>query len=110
MEVLDAWVGPQDTHRLMSGKVASENPTTCAELLAGMISFDSVNDTLSGRVGAEAPITIYLESVAKHFGLETRRLPVDGERFNLLVSHETDPRAPCLLFVSHLDTVGVDGM
>jgi acetylornithine deacetylase len=76
-----------------------------------MVGFDTVNATLSGRSDPELPLSTYLESLARGFGLGTRRLPVPGcAGFNLLVTCEVDAGAPWMMFVSHLDTVGVEGM
>ena len=77
-----------------------------------MISFETVNPDLGGPTGGEARLAIHLESLARRWRLHTRRCPVGNEagRFNLLIT--TDPAADTewLLFESHLDTVGVQGM
>ncbi len=85
-------------------------PQSCTELLVAAVGFDTVNAALSGRPDPERPLALFLESVARSFSLVTRRLPVGGEGFNLLVTHEVDPRGPWMMFLSHLDTVGVEGM
>ena len=85
-------------------------PGSCTELLVATVGFDTVNASLSGRADPERPLALFLESVARSFGLATGRLPVSGEGFNLLVTHEVAPGAPWLMFLSHLDTVGVEGM
>lgn len=85
-------------------------PGSCTELLVKSVGFETVNATLSGRVDPELQLSLFLESTARSFGLATRRLPVDGEGFNLLVTHEVNAGAPWLMFLSHLDTVGVEGM
>jgi len=79
-------------------------------LLADMVGFDTVNHNISGKADAEAELARYLEEVAGGMGLQTRRLPIVGESFNLLVTHEVDADGPWLLFESHLDTVTVAGM
>ena len=83
---------------------------SCESLLQAMVGFDTVNSAISGKPDAELALSVYLEAQAEAMGLDTRRLPVTGEGFNLLVSHQVDARAPWLLFESHLDTVSVDGM
>lgn len=85
-------------------------PRSVTELLVATVGIDTVNATLCGRADPELPLSLFLESTAKSFGLATRRLPVSNEGFNLLVTYEHDPRAPWLLCESHLDTVGVEGM
>src|SRR5688500_2786519 len=85
-------------------------PRSCTDLLVAMVGFATVDATLSGRPDPELPLSIFLESLAQGLGFTTRRLPVSGDGFNLLVTYEPTPRAPWLLFLSHLDTVGVEGM
>jgi acetylornithine deacetylase len=81
------------------------------ELLAQMIAIDSVNDLLSHRTNSEAPLLAYLEKMCRDSGLATERLPVDETgACNLLVRCEVSPDSPWLLFESHLDAVGVEGM
>ena len=85
-------------------------PASCEALLQAMVGFDTVNSNISGRPDAELALAQYLEAQAQALGLATRRLPVSGESFNLLVSHQVTDGAPWLLFESHLDTVSVEGM
>jgi acetylornithine deacetylase/succinyl-diaminopimelate desuccinylase-like protein len=87
-------------------------PQSCEELLAQMVSFETVNPDLGGPAGGEARLAIHLESLAHQWGMKTRRCAVGSEtdRFNLLVTIESDPAAEWLFFESHLDTVSVDGM
>ncbi|HEX7010374.1 MAG TPA: M20 family metallopeptidase [Phycisphaeraceae bacterium] len=80
------------------------------ELLRVMVEIDSVNAAISGRAEAERSLAEAMERIATAMGLATRRLPVPGRGFNLLVTHEVQPGGPWLLFQSHLDTVGVEGM
>ena len=86
------------------------SPGSLTELLVAMVGFDTVNATLSRRADPELPLAVYLEARAQEFGLTTCRLPVSGDGFNLLVTHEVNPRLPWLMFLSHMDTVGVEGM
>ena len=83
---------------------------SCTSLLQAMVGFDTVNSAISGKPDAERALSVYLEDRAQSMGLDTRRLPVTGEGFNLLVAHQVDRHAPWLLFESHLDTVSVDKM
>lgn len=85
-------------------------PRSCEELLAQMISFNTVNPSFGGPAGGEAALAARLESLAAPWGLKTRRCPVGDHGFNLLVSAEVAPDAEWLLFESHLDTVSVAGM
>lgn len=92
------------------GGMATGIHDSCESLLQAMVGFDTVNSAISGRPDAERALSAYMESQAQAMGLDTRRLPVAGDGFNLLVSCQVNVRAPWLLFESHLDTVSVDGM
>lgn len=85
-------------------------PKSCEELLAQMVSFETVNPAFGGPAGGEAALARYLEKLARHWGLKTRRCPVEPGTFNLLVTAKIVPDAEWLLFESHLDTVSVGGM
>ncbi len=85
-------------------------PASCEELLQAMIGFDTVNSNISGKPDAELPLSQYLEELAQDMGFAVQRLPVAGESFNLMVSHQVNRAAPWLLFESHLDTVSTEGM
>lgn len=85
-------------------------PASCEELLAQMVSFETVNPSFGGPAGGEAALAAHLESLAAHWGLQRRRCPVADGSFNLLITTEVAPDAEWLLFESHLDTVSVDGM
>jgi acetylornithine deacetylase len=80
------------------------------ELLRRMLAVDSVNRHISGRDRAEAAMVDLLESLATDLGLVCRRLAVAGEADDLLVTAPTVVDGPWLLFESHTDTVGVEGM
>jgi len=90
--------------------MASIEHDTPEALLADMVSLDSVNGNISGVADAEVELARYLAEVAEGLGLQTQRLPLTGDSFNLLVLHKVDPKAPWLLFESHLDTVTVANM
>ena len=85
-------------------------PASVDELLRSMVGYDTVNSSISGLPDAELELSRFLETQAGLIGLETQRLPVSGEGFNLLVSHRVGAESPWLLFESHLDTVSVEGM
>jgi acetylornithine deacetylase len=90
---------------------ALSTPRSCEELLAQMVSFNSVNESMGGPPGGEARLAAHLESLARGWGLSAKRLPVgDSGAFNLVISSEISPDAEWLLFEAHLDTVGTDGM
>lgn len=75
-----------------------------------MVAFETVNPEFNGPAGGEARLAAHLEALAQRWGLQTRRCPVAENRFNLLITTETDPAADWLLFESHLDTVSIEGM
>jgi len=79
-------------------------------LLRAMVGVDSVNRHISRRPAAEAGMVDLLEREATALGLVTRRLAVAGEADDLLVTAPTVVDARWLLFESHTDTVGVEGM
>jgi acetylornithine deacetylase len=85
-------------------------PPSCQSLLQAMVGYDSINAGISGQPDAELALAQYLEGLAQGLGLTTQRLPMGGQSFNLLLSHQVATNAPWLLFESHLDTVGVEGM
>ena len=87
-----------------------QSPDSCTSLLKEMVKFDTVNSAISGKPDAERDLSLYLETQAEHMGLHMQRLPVSGEGFNLLVTHQIAENAPWILFESHLDTVSVEGM
>ena len=95
----------------MSRKTPAAGPhDSCESLLQAMVGFDTVNSAISGKPDAERALSVYMEGQAEAMGLDTHRLPVTGDGFNLLVTHQVDRQAPWLLFESHMDTVSVEGM
>jgi len=102
--------------------MSESKPSDCLGLLQAMVRIDSINATISRRPHPEAELAVYLERQAASWGLHTQILPVDeaqlpdvvqtspGGSYDLLVWHQVSPTAPWLLFESHLDTVGVEGM
>jgi acetylornithine deacetylase len=97
-----------------SGNATGMIPETVVELLAQMISFDTVNEHVSLRVFPEKALLESLENTAQRWGLSTERLQIStssgDEAFNLLITHVANENAPWLLFESHADTVSVEGM
>ena len=91
---------------------ALSTPQSCEELLARMVSFETVNETMGGPAGGEGRLAAHLEALATAWGLQTRRCPAGSAtgNFNLLVTTPVAPGAEWLLFESHLDTVSTDGM
>ncbi len=87
-------------------------PQSCEELLARMVSFETVNETMGGPAGGESRLAAHLAALATEWGLQTRRCPAGSAsgNFNLLVTTQALPDAEWLLFESHLDTVSNDGM
>jgi len=79
-------------------------------LLGHMVSYDTVNSNVSGKPSPERPLAEALERLAAGWNLSTRRLPISGDDFNLLVHLPPVEGRPWLLFESHLDTVSVEGM
>lgn len=90
------------------------SPLPVQDLLAFMVSHDSVNHRISGRPAPEAPLALALEEKAHSWGLSSRHLPIDpndSSWFNLLIWSPLQPLdRSWLLFESHLDTVSIDGM
>lgn len=85
-------------------------PQSAEELLAQMVSFETVNTHFGGPAGGETRLAIHLENLATQWGLHPRRCQITPDSFNLLVTAEINPAAEWLLFESHLDTVSVGGM
>jgi acetylornithine deacetylase len=85
-------------------------PASVDALLAAMVSFKTVNTSVSGDPLTEVKLAEYLEDLAERYGFRTRRLEVPGRSHNLLVTWTATPAAPWLMFESHLDTVTTDGM
>ncbi len=80
------------------------------DLLAEMMTVDSVNGAISGRARAEAPLGDAIAALAGRLGLPVRRFPVAGHADDLLLIVPGAPGARTIVFESHLDTVGVAGM
>jgi len=85
-------------------------PKSCLELLQRMVAFDTVVAYHSGRIDPEAELRDYLSELATAWGFAVRRLPVEGAGDNLLLEFRVAEDAPWLMFDSHMDTVGVEGM
>jgi acetylornithine deacetylase len=90
-------------------------PRTPEELLAQMVSFETVNPEFGGPAGGEARLATHIESLARSWNLDTKRCPVNNSgAFNLLVTVKSSASASSdaewLLFESHLDTVSAEGM
>ena len=98
----------------MGGDLMTSGPNDVLDLLAKMISFDTVNEYTSGVDFPERTMMEYLEEIAKGWGLETSRLPIPASAlaasYNLLITFEVSKTAQWLVFESHADTVSVDGM
>ena len=98
----------------MGGDLMTSGPNDVLDLLAKMISFDTVNEYTSGVDFPERTMMEYLEEIAKGWGLETSRLPIPASAlaasYNLLITCEVSKTAQWLVFESHADTVSVDGM
>ncbi len=86
------------------------NPTDVVQLLQDMVRVNTVTPTASGRADAELPLAEALHDLARTWGLSAEFREVPGAAPNVLITHEVSPAAPWLLFDSHLDTVGVEGM
>jgi acetylornithine deacetylase len=86
-------------------------PTSLEELLAQMVSIDTVNPLVGGPAEGEEKFAAHLESLARGWGLQTRRAAVTGSKArNLIVTCEPVPGGEWLMFESHMDTVSVAGM
>ncbi len=82
----------------------------CWKLLQEMVKIDSINYSISRRPFPERELAAFLESHARANGLNVKRLPVDRTSHNLLITAKVGRDAPWVVFDSHLDTVGVEGM
>ncbi len=89
---------------------SSPPPESVEALLAAMVAIDTVNPAFGGPPDGQARLGIYLEAVARAFGLQTRREAVDNGLFNLIVTAPPLAGSDWVLFESHLDTVSVEGM
>ena len=85
-------------------------PPSCDNLLARMIEFDTVVAYHSGREAPEILLAEYLADLARQWGFIVRELPIEGACHNLLIEHRVAAEAPWVLFDSHMDTVGTEGM
>jgi acetylornithine deacetylase len=86
-------------------------PQNAEELLAQMVSFETVNLEFGGPPGGETRLAEHIEHLAQNWQLATKRCPVgNAGAFNLLVTLQLSADAEWLLFESHLDTVSVEGM
>jgi acetylornithine deacetylase len=81
-----------------------------AALLKSMVAFDTVNAHVSGRPHPERPLADFLADLAASWGLQVLPLPIGDGGINLLVQLPPEDGKPWLLFQSHMDTVGVEGM
>lgn len=82
----------------------------CRRLLQEMVKIESINHSISRRHFPEQELASFLESHARAQGFDVRRLAVDGNSHNLLITAKADRNAPWIVFDSHLDTVGIEGM
>lgn len=96
-------------HRMNDARCLAP-PGTCEALLAEMVAHNSVNPHFGGPAGGQVKLAAYLQHVATAWSLGARWCPVREGEDNLLVTCEVEASAPWLLFESHLDTVGVEGM
>ena len=81
-----------------------------SDLLQRMVEFDTVNAHVSGRPHPERPLADFLANLAAAWGLAVYPLPVGDGGINLLIHLPPIDGKPWLLFESHMDTVGVEGM
>lgn len=88
----------------------AKEPDNLVELLQAMVRIDSVNGSVSGRSCAEVELGDWLEKTTTGWGLTTKRIPVPERADQILITHEAHEDRPWLMFVSHMDTVAVDGM
>lgn len=90
--------------------MGSNDIDSAIELLQSMVRIDSVTASVSGNLHAEAELCGHLEAVARSWDLHCERLPVPDGADQLLICGRQRAGRPLLLFDSHLDTVGVEGM
>jgi len=82
------------------------------DLLQAMVRLDTVADELSGWTRSEQKLVDWLDKQTTDWGLETQRLMVPGHADQLLIRLPEALRCDksLILFDSHLDTVGIEGM
>lgn len=92
----------------------AHNIPNVTNLLEKMVEIDTVNEVTSGKPFPERALLDLLADIAKEWGFNTAKLPIPTRlhphSYNLLITYESAPDAPWLMFESHADTVGVDGM
>lgn len=80
------------------------------DLLARLISIDSVNPTLIEGAAGESAIADFVASWCRDEGLEVVCEEVAPGRRNVIASRRGTGDGPTLLLLAHTDTVGTEGM
>jgi acetylornithine deacetylase/succinyl-diaminopimelate desuccinylase-like protein len=85
-------------------------PEGTAELLAALVSIDSVNPSLVPGGAGEREIVAFVADWARAAGLEAEVLAATPDRPSVLVRARGTGGGRTLLLCGHLDTVGTEGM
>jgi acetylornithine deacetylase len=87
-------------------------PASALEALTQMVCVNTVNSRISGSEYSEGALHDLIEGWARGWGFQVKRLLIkfNRENYNLLITHKVSDSAPWLLFESHSDTVGIEGM
>ncbi len=85
-------------------------PDPCIELLARLVSIDSVNPSLVDEAAAETGVAAAIADHLRGLGLEVHLQDVAPGRPNVIGVLDSGLPGPSLMFCGHTDTVGVEGM
>jgi acetylornithine deacetylase len=79
-------------------------------LLADLISIDSINPAYGANAPGEARIGQYVADYYQRHKISFEKQEVLPDRFNVIGKVNGRDKSRCLIFDAHLDTVSVDGM
>jgi acetylornithine deacetylase len=82
----------------------------CIDLLARLVSIDSVNPSLVDGAAAETQVAAAIADHLRELGLEVHLQAVAPGRPNVIGVLDSGIPGPSLMFCGHTDTVGVEGM
>ncbi len=82
----------------------------CIDLLARLVSIDSVNPSLVEGAAAETEVAAAIADHLRGLGLEVHLQDVAPGRPNVIGVLDSGVPGPSLMFCGHTDTVGVEGM
>ena len=85
-------------------------PDPCIDLLARLVSIESVNPSLVDGAAAETRVASAIAEHLTQLGLEVHLQEVVPGRPNVIGVLDSGVAGPSLMFCGHTDTVGVEGM